>query len=86
MKMVRNAKYFGTTIGSEGHIHRWTAPRKKSFTLSLVEGLCVVKIYAMSVPECVETISAPDEATFKEEAHALQCTAAGPCNAIPTIL
>ena len=86
MKMVKNAKYFDTTIGSEGHIHRWTPPRKKSFTQSLVEGLGVVKIYAISVPEFIESISAPDEATFKEEAHALQCTAAGPCNAITTIL
>ena len=32
MKMVRYAKYVGTMIGLEGHIHRWTAPRKKSFS------------------------------------------------------
>ena len=32
------------------------------------------------------SISAPDGATLKEEAHVLQCTAAGPYNAIPTDL
>ena len=29
MKIVKYAQYFGTMIGPEGHIHRWTAPRKK---------------------------------------------------------
>ena len=28
MQMVKCAKYVGTIIGPEGHIHRWTAPRK----------------------------------------------------------
>ena len=32
------------------------------------------------------SISAPDGATVKEEAHALQCTTAGPCDAFPTDL
>ena len=32
------------------------------------------------------SISAPDRATLKEEAHALQCITAGPYNAIPTDL
>ena len=31
-------------------------------------------------------MSAPDEATLKDEARALQCTTAGPCNATPTSL
>ena len=30
MQIVRFAKYVGTMIGPDGHIHRWTAPRKKS--------------------------------------------------------
>ena len=48
MKIVNFAKYVGTTIGPEGHIHRWTAPRKKfiertknnASTNSLVERFC----------------------------------------------
>ena len=31
MKIVKCAKYVGTMIGPEGHLHRWTAPRKNSF-------------------------------------------------------
>ena len=30
MQIVRFAKYVGTLIGPDSHIHRWTAPRKKS--------------------------------------------------------
>ena len=93
MKIVKYAKYVGTMLGPEGQIHCWTAPRKKSFsepknasTKSLVERLCDFKIYALSVLGYLGSISAPDEATLKEEAHALQCTTAGPCNAIPTDL
>ena len=26
MQIVRHAKYVGTMIGPDGHIHRWTAP------------------------------------------------------------
>ena len=29
MQIVRHAKYVGTMIGPNGHLHRWTAPRKK---------------------------------------------------------
>ena len=43
-------------------------------------------MYVLSVLGLKGSISAPDEATLKEEAHALQCTAAGPCDAIPTDL
>ena len=43
--------------GPEGHIHRWTAPRKihssvqkiNASAKSLVERLCDLKIYALSV-------------------------------------
>ena len=28
MQIVRHAKYVGTMIGPNGHLHRWTAPRK----------------------------------------------------------
>ena len=51
-----------------------------------MERLCDFKIYALSVLGYLGSISAPDEATLKEEAHALQCTTAGPCNAVPTDL
>ena len=80
-------------IGPEAHIHLWTAPRKKitqrvlkinAFLRSLVERLCDVKIYALSVVGYIGSISAPDEATLKAGARALRCTIAGPYNAIPT--
>ena len=80
-------------IGPEGHIHCWTSPRKNhsanqknASTKSLVERRCDFEVYALSVLGYLGSISAPDEATLKEEAHALQCTTAGPCNAIPTDL
>ena len=83
MKIVKYAKY----------IHRWTAPRTHSFRepknesiKSLVERLCDFKIFALSVLGYIGSISAPDEATLKEEAHASQCTTAGPHNAIPADL
>ena len=34
----------------------------------------------------IVSISAPDEATLKEESYSLQCTTAGPYNAMPTDL
>ena len=95
MKVVKYAKYVGTIIGPEGHIHRWTAPRKKfnervlkinASTKSLVERLCDVNICALSVLGYIGSISAPEKATLKAEAHAPQCTTAGPYNAIPTSL
>ena len=57
MKIVRHAKYVGTMIGLDGYIHPWTHPEKffqrvlKIFasTKSLVERLCDLKIYAISV-------------------------------------
>ena len=85
-KIVKHAKYVGTVIGPEGHLHRWTARREKFIqrtgktngtSKNLVERLVDFKILGC--------ISAPDEATLKE-AHALQCTTAGPYNAIPTDL
>ena len=58
MQIVRHAKYVGTMIGPDGHIHRWSAPRKfiqrvlkiNASAKSLVERLCDFKIYAISVP------------------------------------
>ena len=32
MQVVRYAKYVGTMMGPDGHIHRWTAPRKNHST------------------------------------------------------
>ena len=55
-------------------------------TKSLVERLCDIEIYALSVLGYIGYISAPDDATSKAEAHALQCTTAGPYNAIHTNL
>ena len=57
MQVVRYAKYVDTMIGPDGHIHRWTAPRKiiqrvvkiNASTKSLVERLCDFKIYAVFV-------------------------------------
>ena len=82
-------------IGPEGYLHRWAAPRKK-FILrarnitgtnkSFVERLVDFKIYALSVLGYLGSISAPDRATIKGEAQALQCSAAGPYNAIPADL
>ena len=43
-------------------------------------------MYALSVLEYLGSISTLDRATLKEEAHALQCTAAGPNNAFHTDL
>ena len=53
---------------------------------SLVEGLCDFKIYAISVLSFIGSVGAPDKATIKAENHALQCTTAGPYNAIPSNL
>ena len=53
---------------------------------SLVERLIDFKKFALSVLGYLGSISSPDGATLKEEAHALQCTTAGPYNAIPTDL
>ena len=95
MQIVRYAKYVGTMIGPDGYIHRWTAPRKRfiqrvlkinASTKSLVERLCDFKIYAISVLSFIGSVCAPDKATLKAETHALQCTTAGPYNAIPSNL
>ena len=32
MQIVRHAKYVGTMIGPDGHLHRWTANRKNRTT------------------------------------------------------
>ena len=95
MQIVRHAKFVGTMIGPNGHLHRWTAPRKKIIqrvmkinpsTKSLVERLCDFKIYAISVLSFIGSGCAPNKATLKAENHALQCTTAGPYNAIPSSL
>ena len=43
-------------------------------------------VYALSVLSFIGSVCAPDKATLKAEAHALQCTTAGPYNAFPTYL
>ena len=94
MQIVRHAKYVGTIIGPHGHLHRWTAARKSHSSLmtinastkSLVERLCDFKIYAMSVLSFIGSVCAPDKATLTAENHGLQCTKAGPYNAISSSL
>ena len=94
MQVVRCAKYVGTMIGPDGHIHRWTAPRKKlparseNRRLHQKPGWTTVrpKIYAVSVLSYIGSIRAADKSTLKAEADALQCTTARPYNAIPTSL
>ena len=84
---------WGTMIGPDGHIHRWTAPRRKFIqrvlkinvsTKSLVERLRDFINYTVFVLSYIGSICAPDKATLKAEAHALQCTTAESYNAIPT--
>ena len=74
MQIVRHAKYVGTMIGPDGYLHRWTAPRKKfvqrvvkinASTKSLVERLCDIQIYAISVLSFIGSVCAPDNATLK---------------------
>ena len=55
-------------------------------TKSLVERLCDIKIHAISVLNFIGSACAADKATLKAENHALQCTTAGPYNAVPTNL
>ena len=95
MQIARHVKYVGTMIGPEVHLHRWDALlgkfiqrcRKLNETSkSLVERLVDFIFYALYALVYIGSISAPKEATLKEEAHALQCTTAGPYNAIPTDL
>ena len=43
-------------------------------------------IYAISVLSFGGSVCAPDKATLKAENHALQCTTAGPYNAVPSTL
>ena len=83
MQIVRHAKYVGAMSGPNGHLHRWTAHRKKfiqrvmkvnASTKRLVERLCEFKIYAISVLSFIGSVCAPDKATLKAENHALQCT------------
>ena len=94
MQIVRHAKYVGTMIGPDGHLHRWTAARKfiqrvlkiHTCTKSLDERLCEFKIYAISVLSFIGSVCAPDKATLKAENHALQCTTAVPYHAFPSHL
>ena len=51
-------------------------------TKSFVERLVDIIIDSLLVLEYIGSTSAPDEATFKEKAHALQCTTEGSSNAI----
>ena len=55
-------------------------------TKSQVERLCDLKIYAISVLSFIGSVCAPDKATLEAENHALQCTTAGPYNALPSTL
>ena len=96
MQIAKCAEYFGTTIGPEGHAHRWTEPRKRfiqriqkinASTTSLVERFVRHQdLCSFGAWDTLDPTSEPDHATLKAVAHALQCTAAGPYNAIPANL
>ena len=95
MQIVRHAKNVGTMIGPHGHLHRWTAARKKfiqrvmkihASTKSLVERLCDFKIYAISVLSFHWLRMCSRQCHLKAENNALQCTTAGPYNAIHSSL
>ena len=72
MQIVRHAKFVGTMIGPDGHRHRWSAPRKfiqrvlimNASTKSLVERLCDLKIYAISVLSFIGSVCAPEPKTM----------------------
>ena len=79
-------------MGLDGHLHRWDAPLRKFIqrcrninetSKSLVERLVEFKICALPVLGYIGSISAPNKATLKEEARALQCITAGLYNSIP---
>ena len=55
-------------------------------TKRLVERLCDFKIYAISVLGFIGSVCARDKATLTAENHGLQCTTAGPYNAITSSL
>ena len=55
-------------------------------TRGLGERLCDIKIYEILVLNFIGSVCAPDKATLKAENHALQCTTAGPYNAISSKL
>ena len=93
MKIKRVSKDVVAMIGRDGYLHRWTAPRNQfvedsgSFnesSKSLVERLVEYETFKLSVLSFVGSMAAPDEATLKEESHALQCFVAGPQNATYT--
>ena len=95
MQIVRHAKYVGSVVGPDVFLHRWDSTQEKfvqrvmkinASTKSPVERLCDLKIYAISVLSFIGSVCAPDKATIKAENHALQCTTAGPYNAIPSSL
>ena len=48
--------------------------------------IVIFEMYSLSVLGFFGSKAAPDEATLRDEAHALQCTTEGPYNAFPTDL
>ena len=63
-----------------------TSDESNASTKSLVDRLCGLKIYAISLLIFIGSVCAPDKATIKAENHAIQCTTAGLYNAFPTSL
>ena len=77
MQIVRHAKYVVIVgLHSEKIVQR--VMKIDTFSNSLVERLCDLKICAISVLSFIGYVCAPDKATLKAENHALQCTTAGP--------
>ena len=83
MQIVKFAMYLGTMIVPDGRKKIQRVLKINASTKSLVERLCDLKIYAVSVLSYIGSICAHDKATLKA---ALLCSAAGPHNAAPTSL
>ena len=94
MKVVKYFKNVGTVIGPgtcsplDGNLENFiqriqkiNAPPK-----AWLRNCATLRSMPFSVLSILGSISSPDEATLKAEAHALQCTTEGPYNATPTNL
>ena len=64
-------------------VYFWVTFDDHEAITTLRVGGCDFKIFSISVLSFIGSVCAPDTATFMAENHALQCTTAGPYNAIP---
>ena len=83
----------GITIGPDGHIHSWTAPRNNSSS-AFRKSMPLPKAWSSDCAtsrsmQCLFYVTKVPHAHLTKllsKAHALQCTTAGPYNAFPTSL